>query len=58
MQRDGSFDRKFDRYFAQVNGVLHLERRTVIELENPFLPAWAKTPRLDWYLRLARPPSR
>jgi hypothetical protein len=59
MLRDGSFDRKFDRYFAQVDAVLHLQQRTVIELENPFLPAWAKIPRLDRALnRPARPPSR
>jgi len=58
MLRDGSFDRKFDRYFAEVNASLHLEQRTVIELENPFLPAWAKTPRLDWGLRRLARPSR
>lgn len=59
MLRDGSFDRKCDRYLAQVNAVLHLEQRAVIELENPFLPAWANIPRLDWGLkRPARLPSR
>ncbi len=48
MQKDGSFDRHFDKYFAQTIADLRFRERTIIELENPFLPAWAKIPRLEW----------
>jgi hypothetical protein len=41
---DGTFDQAFDRHYGNRLRALALERRVVIELENPFLPAWA--PRL------------
>lgn len=48
MQKDGSFDRYFEKYFAQTIAEFRFSQRTVIELENPSLPAWAKIPRLEW----------
>jgi hypothetical protein len=48
MQKDGSFDQHFDKYFAQTIADFRFSKRTVIELENPFLPAWAKIPPLEW----------
>ena len=41
MQKDGSFDRYFDQHFSQVIAKLKFPQRTLIELENPLLPAWA-----------------
>lgn len=40
MAKDGSFDALFAEHFAKSLAGLHLDRRVVIELENPFLPAW------------------
>ena len=48
MQKDGSMDKHLDLYFAQTVADLHLSTRTIIELENPYLPDWAKTYRLEW----------
>lgn len=48
MEKDGSFDRRFDLYFAQAIADLHLPLRTIIELENPFLPPWAKISKPKW----------
>jgi len=48
MQNDGSFDRLFDKHFAQAVVDLRFHQRTIIELENPFLPAWAKIPKIKW----------
>ena len=45
MQRDGSFDRYFDENFSEVIAKLKFSQRTLIELENPLLPAWAKVAR-------------
>ncbi|HTO62893.1 MAG TPA: hypothetical protein VMM15_16710 [Bradyrhizobium sp.] len=45
MQKDGSFDRYFDEHFSDVIAKLKLPQRILIELENPLLPAWAKTAR-------------
>lgn len=36
---DGSFDRLFDSHYARVIELTGLARRTVIELDNPLLPA-------------------
>jgi ABC-type amino acid transport substrate-binding protein len=41
MVRDGTFDRIVDKHFGAALADLNLEKRTVIELENPFLPPWA-----------------
>ena len=48
MQKDGSFDRHFEKYFSPAIAALNLPRRTLIELENPLLPAWAKIRRVGW----------
>lgn len=48
MQKDGSFDRRFEEYASQVIAELDFPHRTVIELENPLLPSWARVPRLEW----------
>lgn len=47
MQKDGSLDRHFDKYFSPIVAKLDFSQRTLIELENPFLPGWAKIPRLE-----------
>jgi ABC-type amino acid transport substrate-binding protein len=44
MLKDGSFDKIYDKHFAAALAELKLEHRVVIEIENPFLPDWAKTP--------------
>lgn len=47
---DGSFDALFARYFARTLAELRLDRRVVIELENPYLPAWVPLQRKAlWY---------
>ena len=38
---DGSFDAAFDKHFGAALSALNLDRRVVIDLENPFLPDWA-----------------
>jgi hypothetical protein len=48
MQNDGSFDGHFDKYFAQMIADLRFPQRTIVELENPFLPTWAQIPTLEW----------
>lgn len=48
MQKDGTFDKHFENYSSQVIAKLNLPERTLIELENPLLPAWAKIPRPKW----------
>lgn len=40
MVGDGSFDALFARHFARTLSELELGKRVVIELENPYLPAW------------------
>ena len=47
MQRDGSFDRYFDEHFSEVIAKLKFRQRTLIELDNPLLPAWARIARPD-----------
>jgi hypothetical protein len=49
MQKDGSFDRLFDKHFAQLLADLRLGQRKLIELDNPSLPAWAKIPTMQWH---------
>jgi ABC-type amino acid transport substrate-binding protein len=46
MQKDGSLDRHFEAYFSPMAAKLNFAQRTTIELENPFLPAWAKIPKI------------
>jgi len=42
MLKDGSFDAIYEKHFAAALAELKLDQRTVIQLENPFLPEWAK----------------
>jgi hypothetical protein len=42
MLKDGSFDKIYDKHFAAALAELKLDQRTVIDIENPFLPDWAK----------------
>lgn len=42
MLKDGSFDAIYEKHFAASLTELKLDQRTVIELQNPFLPDWAK----------------
>ena len=42
MLKDGSFDAIYAKHFAAALAELKLDQRTVIQLENPFLPDWAK----------------
>ena len=47
MQKDGSLARHFEKYLSPVIAKLDFAQRTLIELENPLLPGWAKIPRLE-----------
>jgi hypothetical protein len=50
MIRDGSFDALFDKHFAKRLARLNLGQRVVIELENPYLPAWVPLQRKElWF---------
>jgi hypothetical protein len=50
MIRDGSFDALFNSYFGQELRELGLDRRVIIDLENPFLPAWVPLDRKElWF---------
>ncbi len=50
MIRDGSFDALFDKHFAKRLAGLNLGQRVVIELENPYLPAWIPLQRKElWF---------
>jgi hypothetical protein len=40
MVADGTFDAFFARHFGKLLADLNLHQRVVLELENPFLPAW------------------
>jgi hypothetical protein len=47
---DGSFNVFFARQFGKMLPDLHLRQRVVIELENPFLPAWVPVKRKElWF---------
>jgi hypothetical protein len=50
MRKDGSFDALFQKNFGQAVADLHLERRVVIELNNPFLPSWVPVGRKELWL--------
>jgi hypothetical protein len=50
MRKDGSFDALFQRNFGQAVASLHLDRRVLIELTNPFLPSWVPVGRKDLWL--------
>lgn len=50
MLADGSFLALFERHFAAPLAELRLAERRLIELENPFLPAWVPFHRTElWY---------
>jgi hypothetical protein len=50
MRHDGSFEALFRKNFAQALTDLHLERRVLIDLKNPFLPAWVPVDRKELWL--------
>jgi len=56
MVADGSFDALFAKHFGKLLADLHLHRRVVIELENPFLPAWVPLKRKELWFDPARLP--
>jgi hypothetical protein len=56
MVADGSFDALFAKHFGKLIADLHLRQRVVIELENPFLPAWVPLKRKELWLDPARLP--
>jgi ABC-type amino acid transport substrate-binding protein len=50
MAADGSFDALFAKHFGKMLTELNLRQRTVIELDNPFLPAWVPLKRKElWF---------
>jgi membrane-bound lytic murein transglycosylase MltF len=56
MIADGSFDALFARYFGKLLADLHLHQRVVIELDNPYLPAWVPIKRKELWFDPARLP--
>jgi hypothetical protein len=56
MVQDGSFDAVFAKHYGKVLADLDLPRRAVIELENPFLPAWVPRQRKELWFDPARLP--
>jgi hypothetical protein len=56
MVADGSFDVFFARHFRKLLADLNLRERVVIELENPFLPAWVPLKRKELWFDPARLP--
>jgi hypothetical protein len=50
MRKDGSFEALFQKNFGQAVVDLHLERRVLIELSNPFLPSWVPVERKELWL--------
>jgi hypothetical protein len=56
MVADGSFDALFARYFGQRLADLNLRERVVIELSNPFLPAWVPLQRKELWFNPGRLP--
>jgi hypothetical protein len=56
MAADGSFDVFFARHFGKLLADLNLRQRVVIELENPYLPAWAPVKRKELWFDPARLP--
>jgi hypothetical protein len=56
MVADGSFDALFAKHFSKLLADLHLRQRVVIELENPFLPAWVPIKRKELWFDPARQP--
>lgn len=56
MVADGSFDALLAKHFSKPLADLHLHQRVLIELENPFLPAWVPLKRKELWFVLARMP--
>jgi len=56
MVADGSFDALFAQHFRKLLADLHLRQRVVIELENPYLPAWVPLKRKELWFDPARLP--
>ena len=51
-----SFDAFFARHFGKLLADLNLRQRVVIELENPYLPAWAPVKRKELWFDPAQVP--
>lgn len=50
MAKDGRFEALFNKHFAQPLAALKLNERVIIELNNPYLPAWVPFDRPElWY---------
>ncbi len=50
MTKDGRFEALFNKHFAQPLAALKLSERVIIELKNPYLPAWVPLDRPElWY---------
>lgn len=56
MVADASFDAFFARHFGKLLADLNLRQRLVIELENPYLPAWVPLKRKELWFDPARLP--
>ena len=54
MVADGSFDALFARYLGAPLGALHLRQRILIEIDNPYLPAWVPIRRRELWFDPAR----
>jgi len=50
MEADGSLDALLNKHFGQLLADLNLRQRVVIDLQNPFLPAWVPLERKElWF---------
>jgi hypothetical protein len=58
MVADGSFDSVFARRFGKLLRNLNLRQRVVIELGNPYLPAWVPLKRKELWFDPAWLPKR
>ena len=56
MEADGSLDALLNKHFGQLLADLNLRQRVVIDLQNPFLPAWVPLERKELWFDPARPP--
>jgi len=54
MAADGSFDALFNKHYGKLLADLNIRERVVIELQNPFLPAWVPLERKELWFDPAR----
>ncbi len=55
MIRDGSFDALFNSHFARSLRELRLQERVILDLENPYLPAWVPLHRKELWFDVKTP---